>query len=433
MAEKPKETLNPFEVAQRQIDRVGKRLKLEPGLLEVLKHPKRELTVNFPVRMDDGSIRVFTGYRVQYNDALGPFKGGIRYHWNVSLDEVRALACWMTWKCSVMGIPYGGAKGGVICNPKQMSRGENERMTRRYASSISIIIGPEKDIPAPDVYTDGQTMAWIMDTISMNAGYAVPGVVTGKPIAIGGSLGRDEATSRGLMYATREAAKRLDLKLKGAIVAVQGFGNVGYHYARLMNEEAGAKIVAVSDSTGGIYNPNGFDPAKVLTFKEKTGSVQGFPGTKKITNEDLLELDVEILAPCALENQITSANAGRIKAKIVAEGANGPTTPEADDTGHPRERRGRDRVVLRVGPEPAGVLLDEGGGGLEARVPHGEGVQLRLGEAHDGEDRHAPGRIHRRDAARRGSVQSPRDLPIGRWLMGSGVTPRSQSADCHVW
>jgi len=331
MAEKPKETLNPFEVAQRQIDRVGKRLKLEPGLLEVLKHPKRELTVNFPVRMDDGSIRVFTGYRVQYNDALGPFKGGIRYHWNVSLDEVRALACWMTWKCSVMGIPYGGAKGGVICNPKEMSRGENERMTRRYASSISIIIGPEKDIPAPDVYTDGQTMAWIMDTISMNAGYAVPGVVTGKPIAIGGSLGRDEATSRGLMYATREAAKHLDLKLKGATVAVQGFGNVGYHYARLMNEEAGARIVAVSDSTGGIYNPNGFDPAKVLTFKEKTGSVQGFPGTKKITNEDLLELDVEILAPCALENQITSANAGRIKAKIVAEGANGPTTPEADD------------------------------------------------------------------------------------------------------
>jgi len=331
MAEKPKETLNPFEVAQRQIDRVGKRLKLDPGLLEILKHPKRELTVNFPVRMDDGSIRVYTGYRVQYNDALGPFKGGIRYHWNVSLDEVRALSCWMTWKCSVMGIPYGGAKGGVICNPKEMSKGENERMTRRYASAISIIIGPEKDIPAPDVYTDGQTMAWIMDTISMQMGYSVPGVVTGKPIAIGGSLGRDEATSRGLMYATREAAKRLGQKLKGATVAVQGFGNVGHHFARLMAAEQGSKIVAVSDSTGGIHDPAGFDPVKVLAFKEKTGSVQGYPGTKKITNEDLLELDVEILAPCALENQITSANAGRIKAKIVGEGANGPTTPEADD------------------------------------------------------------------------------------------------------
>ena len=331
MAEKPKETLNPFEVAQRQIDRVGKRLKLDPGLLEILKHPKRELTVNFPVRMDDDSIRVYTGYRVQFNDALGPFKGGIRYHWNVSLDEVRALSCWMTWKCSVMGIPYGGAKGGVICNPKEMSKGENERMTRRYASAISIIIGPEKDIPAPDVYTDGQTMAWIMDTISMQMGYSVPGVVTGKPIAIGGSLGRDEATSRGLMYATREAAKRLGQKLKGATVAVQGFGNVGHHFARLMAAEQGSKIVAVSDSTGGIHDPAGLDPVKVLAFKEKTGSVQGYPGTKKITNEDLLELDVEILAPCALENQITSANAGRIKAKIVGEGANGPTTPEADD------------------------------------------------------------------------------------------------------
>ena len=331
MADKPKETLNPFEVAQRQIDRVGKRLKLDPGLLEVLKHPKRELTVNFPVRMDDGSIRVYTGYRVQYNDALGPFKGGIRYHWNVSLDEVRALGAWMTWKCSVMGLPYGGSKGGVICNPKEMSRGENERMTRRYASAISIIIGPEKDIPAPDVYTDSQTMAWIMDTISMNAGYAVPGVVTGKPLAIGGSLGRDEATSRGLMYATREAGKRLGQKLRGATVAVQGFGNVGYHYARLMAAEQGSKIVAVSDSTGGIYSAAGFDPMKVLAFKEKKGSVQGYLGTKKVSNEDLLELDVDILAPCALENQITSANAGRIRAKIVAEGANGPTTPEADD------------------------------------------------------------------------------------------------------
>ncbi len=331
MAKEPKETLNPFAIAREQIDRAGKKLNLEAGLLEILKHPKRELTVNFPVRMDDGSIKIFTGYRVQYNDARGPFKGGIRYHWNVSLDEVRALACWMTWKCAVMDIPYGGAKGGIICNPKEMTKPELERMTRRYASEISIIIGPEKDIPAPDVYTDSQTMAWIMDTISMNAGYSVPGVVTGKPLAIGGSLGRDEATSRGLMYATREASKKIKLNVKGATVAVQGFGNVGYHYARLMEDELGAKIVAVSDSKGGIYSEKGFDPKEVMVYKEKTGSVVGFPGTKRISNEELLELPVDILAPSALENVITSENAPRIKAKISAEGANGPTTPEADD------------------------------------------------------------------------------------------------------
>ena len=328
---KAKESLNPFVVAQEQIDRAGKKLSLNPDLLELLKHPKRELTVNFPVKMDDGSVRVFTGYRVQYNDARGPFKGGIRYHWNVSIDEVRALACWMTWKCAVMDIPYGGAKGGIICNPKEMSKAENERMTRRYASEISIIIGPEKDIPAPDVYTDGQTMSWIMDTISMQKGYVVSGVVTGKPIAIGGSLGRDEATARGAVYTTREAAKKIKLNLKGATVAVQGFGNAGYHYARLMQDEYGSKIVAVSDSKGGIYSEKGFDPKEVLVYKEKTGSVVGFPGTKKITNEELLELAVDILSPAALENQITSENAPRIKAKISAECANGPTTPEADD------------------------------------------------------------------------------------------------------
>jgi len=329
-----KESLNPFEIAQEQIDRAGKRLKLEPGMLEILKHPKRELTVHFPVKMDNGTVKVFTGYRVQYNDARGPFKGGIRYHWNVSLDEVRALSCWMTWKCAVMDIPYGGAKGGIICNPKEMSKDELERMTRRYASEISIIIGPMKDIPAPDVYTDSQTMAWIMDTLSMNAGFAMPGTVTGKPISIGGSLGRDEATARGAMYTTREACKRLKFSPGGATVAVQGFGNAGYHYARLMQDEQGAKIVAVSDSRGGIYSEKGFDPKRVLAHKEKTGSVVGFAGTKKISNEDLLELDVDLLAPSALENQITSENAGRIKAKISTECANGPTTPEAVDILH---------------------------------------------------------------------------------------------------
>jgi len=328
---KSKESLNPFEVAQKQIERAGTKLNLDPGMLEVLKYARRELTVHFPVKMDDGRIRVFTGYRVQYNDAIGPFKGGIRYHWKVSLDEVRALASWMTWKCAVMGIPYGGAKGGVICNPKEMSRSELERMTRRYASEISIIIGPEKDILAPDVYTDSQTMAWIMDTISMNKGFAVPGVVTGKPLVIGGSLGRDEATSRGLMYAVREAAKKVGLDLKGATVAVQGFGNVGYNFARLIHDEAGAKVVAASDSKGGIVSEKGFDPKEVFVFKEKTGTVMGFPGTRKVTNEEILEVEVDVLAPCALEGVITEANAPRIKAKIVGEGANGPTTPEADD------------------------------------------------------------------------------------------------------
>jgi len=350
MVKEPKETLNPFAIARSQIDRAGKKLNLDPGLLEILKHPKRELTVNFPVKMDDGKVKVFTGYRVQYNDARGPFKGGIRYHWNVSLDEVRALACWMTWKCAVMGIPYGGAKGGVICNPKEMSKPELERMTRRYATEISLVIGPEKDIPAPDVYTDGQTMAWIMDTISMNAGYSVPGVVTGKPIAIGGSLGRDEATARGLMYTTREACKRLKINTKGMTVAVQGYGNAGYHYARLAQDELGAKVVAVSDSKGGIYNEKGLNAQEVLAHKEKTGSVVGFPGAKKVSNEEILELPVDVLAPCALENVITSENASRIKAKISAEGANGPNTPEADD------------ILYKRGVKVIPDILGNGGG-----------------------------------------------------------------------
>jgi len=326
---KPKETLNPFEVAQKQIDRAGQKLNLDPGLLEVLKHPRRELTVNFPVKMDDGSVKVFTGYRVQYNDARGPFKGGIRYHWNVSIDEVRALACWMTWKCAVMDIPYGGAKGGIICNPKEMSKAENERMTRRYASEISLVIGPEKDIPAPDVYTDGQTMAWIMDTISMHKGFTVSGVVTGKPISLGGSEGRNEATARGTVYCIVEAARHLGIELKKAKVSVQGFGNAGSIAAQLMVAE-GATVVAVSDSTGGIHNPNGLDIAKVINWKKEHGTVQGFPGSKDVSNAQVLEVECDILIPAALENQITERNAGNIKARLIAEAANGPTTPEAD-------------------------------------------------------------------------------------------------------
>jgi glutamate dehydrogenase/leucine dehydrogenase len=323
-------TVNPFETAKQQVDIVADLIGIEPWTREVLKHPKRELTVNFPVRMDDGTYRVYTGYRVQYNMARGPTKGGIRYHPQVTLDEVRALAAWMTWKCAVVNIPYGGAKGGVVCDPKHMSKGELERLTRRFASEIAPIIGPEMDIPAPDVYTDSQTMAWIMDTYSMQKGYSVPGVVTGKPISLGGSEGRGEATGRGCAYVIREAAKDLNLKVKGAAVAVQGFGNAGSVAANLLYDEQGAKIVAVSDSKGGIFKADGLNPHAVEEHKAKTGSVVGFPGTKSISNEELLETKVDILVPAALENQIGKKNADKIQAKIVAEAANGPTLPEAD-------------------------------------------------------------------------------------------------------
>ena len=322
--------VNPFETAQRQVDIVADLLHLNGGVREVLKMPKRELTVNFPVRMDDGSFRVYTGYRVQYNMARGPTKGGIRYHPQVTLDEVRALAAWMTWKCAVVNIPYGGAKGGVICDPKHMSIGELERLTRRYASEIAPIIGPEVDIPAPDVYTDAQTMAWIMDTYSMQKGYSVPGVVTGKPISIGGSEGRGEATGRGCSYVVREAAKELGLKLKGASVAIQGFGNAGSVASKILADEQGAKIIAVSDTKGGITNPDGLNPHALDEHKRKTGSVVGFPGSKPIANEEILTMKCDVLIPAALENQLSAKNADKVQAKIVAEAANGPTLPEAD-------------------------------------------------------------------------------------------------------
>ncbi len=324
------EAANPFETAKRQVDIVADLLGINGGVREMLKHPKRELTVNFPVRMDDGSYRVYTGYRVQYNMARGPTKGGIRYHPNVSIDEVRALAAWMTWKCAVVNLPYGGAKGGVICDPKHMSKGELERLTRRFASEISPLIGPEMDIPAPDVYTDSQTMAWIMDTFSMQRGYSVPGVVTGKPIALGGSEGRGEATGRGCAYVIREAAPHAGVKVHGGSVAVQGFGNAGSVTAKILHDEQGAKIVAISDSQGGIYKADGLNPHAVEEYKAKTGSVVGFPGAKAISTEELLETKADILVPAALENQITKANADKIQARLVAEAANGPTLPEAD-------------------------------------------------------------------------------------------------------
>jgi glutamate dehydrogenase len=321
---------NPYEAVLKLLDIAAEKLNLDPGLHEMLKRPMRTIIVNIPVVMDDGSTRVFTGYRVQYNDALGPTKGGIRYHPELTLDEVVALSAWMTWKTAVTGLPLGGGKGGIRCSPKDMSPGELERLTRGYARAFAKFIGPYSDIPAPDVYTDAQTMAWIMDEYSEMVGYNAFGVVTGKPVRVGGSLGRNEATSRGVMYTIIEAARHLGMELKNATVAIQGFGNVGSHAARLLHG-LGCKIVAVSDSKGGICNSKGLDPMKVSEHKSATGSVIGFKGCKEITNDQLLELECDILVPSALENQITRANADRIKARIVAEGANGPTTPEADE------------------------------------------------------------------------------------------------------
>jgi glutamate dehydrogenase/leucine dehydrogenase len=327
------EKQSALTTALEQLKIAAEKLKLDSGIHEMLKHPKRSLTVSVTIKRDNGEITTFMGCRVQHNDARGPFKGGIRYHPNVTLEEVTALAMWMTWKCAVVDIPYGGAKGGICCNPKEMSKAELERLTRRYTSMLLDIIGPYRDVPAPDVYTDAQTMAWIMDTYSQFKGYSVPECVTGKPISLGGSEGRSEATSLGVMICAREAAKRLGVKLKGASVAVQGFGNVGWNAAKIAYE-MGCKIVAVSDSTGGIYCVNGLNPYAVYEHKSKTGSVINYNKCKNITNEELLEMECDILIPAALENQITEENAERVKAKIIVEGANGPTTPEADQILH---------------------------------------------------------------------------------------------------
>ncbi|HID87677.1 MAG TPA: Glu/Leu/Phe/Val dehydrogenase [Anaerolineae bacterium] len=321
---------NPWQVALKQFDKAADHLDLKRGVREYLRYPKRELIVNFPVKRDDGSVEIFTGYRVHHNAVLGPTKGGIRYHPDVTLDEVRALAMWMTWKCSVMGLPYGGAKGGVACNPKDLSPNELENLTRRYATEISILMSPEGDIPAPDVGTNPQVMAWIMDTYSMHKGYSVPAVVTGKPVEIGGSLGRFEATGRGVMFTTLEALKHLGMPVEGATVVVQGYGNVGAVSAYLLQDQ-GCKIIAVSDSKGGVYNPKGLDARDVLRHKKRTGSVVGYPGADGVTNAELLELECDVLVPAALEGVITAQNAPYVKAKVIAEGANGPTTPEADE------------------------------------------------------------------------------------------------------
>jgi glutamate dehydrogenase (NAD(P)+) len=321
---------NPYRVVCDQVEEVGTYLEIDPDLIEILKKPTRELIVNFPVRMENGKLQVLTGYRVQHSLARGPTKGGIRYHPNLTLDEVRALAMLMTWKCALVGLPFGGAKGGVRINVKEYSERELERITRRYTQEISPMIGPKVDIPAPDMYTNAQTMAWIMDTYSMMRGYSIPEIVTGKPIEVGGSVGREEATSRGVLYTTEQAANVIGLRMKGAKVAIQGYGNVGYNAAKLFHDEAGSQIIAVSDTTGGIESKRGLDPVKVFEHKRRTGTVVGFPGSTTITNPELLELDCDILIPAAVENAITSKNADNIKARIVTEGANGPTTPDAD-------------------------------------------------------------------------------------------------------
>ena len=326
----PREDLNPHRIAQIQFDIAAEYLKLDPSLRQVLRTPKRVLEVSIPTKMDNGQVKVFTGYRVQHNVARGPAKGGIRYHPNVTVDEVKALATWMTWKCAAVNIPFGGGKGGVICDPKRMSKSELERMTRRYTSEILPVIGPEQDIPAPDVYTDAQTMAWIMDTYSMTKGYSTLGVVTGKPVSIGGSEGRKEATARGCLVVAEEACKVKKMSLRGASVAIQGFGNAGSLVAKLFTEKK-ARVVAISDSRGGVFNSRGIDPLKAMRYKERAQTVVGMPGTSRISNDDLLTMKCDILVPAALENVITLNNADQIKAKIVAEAANGPTTPHADE------------------------------------------------------------------------------------------------------
>ncbi len=323
--------LNPFEIVQRQIDDCAEIINLDCNVHSIIRVPRRELHVSIPVRMDDGSIKVFQGFRVQHNDALGPTKGGIRFHPDETIDTVRALASWMSFKCSLLNLPLGGGKGGVICNPKEMSQGELERLSRGYIDSIFQFIGPEKDIPAPDVYTNPQVMGWMMDEYSKIAGKNQFGVITGKPLVIGGSIGRGDATARGALYTIREAAEELGIDLKNASIAIQGYGNAGYYMAYLLSKFYGSNIVAVSDSKGGIYNKNGLDPQEVFEHKCNCGSVIEFPGSEPISNEDILELEVDILCPSALENVITEKNSSNIKAKIVAELANGPTTPEADE------------------------------------------------------------------------------------------------------
>jgi glutamate dehydrogenase (NAD(P)+) len=343
-------TTSAWESALAQLDEASRIMNLDEGVHDVLRTPKRALTVAVPIRLDSGTVKVFQGYRVHHNTTRGPSKGGIRYHPAVTLDEVKALAMWMTWKCAIAGIPYGGAKGGVVVDPKALSRPELERLTRRFAAEIGLLIGPERDIPAPDLGTDEQIMAWIMDTFSMNAGYSVPGVVTGKPLAIGGSRGRSGATARGVMYITEATLKSRGMNVEETRVAIQGYGKVGAPMVRMLTEELGCIVVAVSDVNGGVYNPRGLSPVGLTAHQQDTGTVVGFDGGSSVTNEELIEIDCDVLIPAALEGQITEDNAEAIRAQIVIEAANGPTTPEGD-------RILEDRGILLV-PD---ILANSGG------------------------------------------------------------------------
>jgi len=325
----PSGSPNPYQIALQQLDIAASYLDLDPGIHDMLRYPKRELIVNFPVKMDDGSVKIFTGYRIHHSTVRGPTKGGIRYHPDVTLDSMRAMAMWMTWKCAVVNVPYGGAKGGVVCDPKKLSLTELENLTRRYATEIAILMSPEGDIPAPDMGTNPQIMAWIMDTYSMHRGYTTPAVVTGKPVEVGGSLGRYQATGRGVSFIVLEALKHLGMEADGATVAVQGFGNVGSASA-LMLQEAGCRVVGISDIEGGIYSADGLDPKDVLAHTREAGTVVGYAGADFITNQELLALPVDILVPAAVEEVLTRDNASHVRTKLIVEGANGPTTPEAD-------------------------------------------------------------------------------------------------------
>jgi glutamate dehydrogenase (NAD(P)+) len=366
----PREDLNPFRIAQIQFDMAAEFLKLDPGLRQILRTPKRILEVSIPTKMDNGQVKVLTGYRVQHNVARGPAKGGVRFHSNVTLDEMKALAAGMTWKTATVNVPFGGAQGGVICDPKRMSKSELERVTRRYASEILPFIGPYLDIPSPDVYTDAQTMAWMMDTYAMTVGHASHGVVTGKPVSVGGSSGREEAMARGLIAVVEEACKLKKIPLRGATVAIQGFGHSGSTVARLFAEKK-AKIIALSDTRGGVTNSRGIDPLKAFRYKERSGTVVGMPGASRTTNDELLTMKCDILVPAALENVITLNNAEAIKARIVAEAANGPTTPHADEI---LARRG-----ITVLPD---ILANAGG----VTVSYFEWVQNQQGLVWDAEE-----------------------------------------------
>src|SRR5258708_21334618 len=366
----PREDLNPFRIAQIQFDMAAEFLKLDPGLRQILRTPKRILEVSLPTKMDNGQVKVLTGYRVQHNVARGPGKGGIRYHPAVAVEEVKERAAWMRWKAVVVNVPFGGGKGGGICEPKRMSKSELERMTRRFASEILPLIGPDQDIPAPDVYTDSQTMAWIMDTYSMMVGHTVPGVVTGKPISVGGVVGGAEVTARGLVFVVEEACRLKKISLRGATVAVQGFGNAGATAARLFVEKK-ARVIALSDTRGGVTNSRGIDPIKAIRYKERSGTVVGMPGASRISNDDLVTMKCDILVPAALENVITLSNAEAVKARIVAEAANGPTTPHADEI---LARRG-----ITVLPD---ILANSGG----VTVSYFEWVQNQEGLLWDSEE-----------------------------------------------